>query len=278
MFDILSSTMAELRPFSAALDRLFTRLGRLHGVGFLWKDADLRLRAAMPRHLVEHLHPRCLATKGSDPARLKRCVAHCRLAADAWDRRRKPARRSTCHGGCCELRVPVRVDGTIVGTAAIGPFRPGRGPADLPVEPTGLEDLAGLLAELIPLLDRERDRERGELDRGDLHPALRSLLRLLREEAGHGDRAADLARRCRISPSRLQHLCREQLGESLGRLRDRALLARAMASLEETDRPVGRVAADLGFADQRYFATWFRRLAGTSPGAWRRERAAITDA
>jgi len=177
--------------------------------------------------------------------------------------------------------VPVVIDGAIAGTLVLGPCRPGgeggeggeggRGGtvAELPPAPDGIEELIALLAFVIPRLARERDRERGELAGSQRHPALLGLARLL-QEPRHDRDAAALAERCGLSVSRLQHLCREQMGESLLHLRDAALLVRARELLDEDARSVAAVAAFLGFADQRYFATWFRRQCGLSPREWRR--------
>jgi AraC-like DNA-binding protein len=51
-----------------------------------------------------------------------------------------------------------------------------------------------------------------------------------------------------------------------------ARISKAKQLLLETDRPLARIAIDVGFADQAHFTRTFRREAGESPGAWQRAR------
>ena len=51
------------------------------------------------------------------------------------------------------------------------------------------------------------------------------------------------------------------------RTRVRARLA--LRSIEDSQTPLARIAADLGFADQAHMTRSVRRLTGTTPGSWR---------
>ncbi len=61
-------------------------------------------------------------------------------------------------------------------------------------------------------------------------------------------------------------------GTSFRRELKQARLRRAQARLLETEMPVLEVARELGFASPESFIREFRKLMGTTPGAWRRAR------
>jgi AraC-like DNA-binding protein len=81
----------------------------------------------------------------------------------------------------------------------------------------------------------------------------------LAESAGLSERSLRRAFRKRFGTSPHQYLIEARVGE-------------AMRLLLETDWPIKRVAASLGYADVFYFTRQFRRHAGVSPAAYRRSR------
>lgn len=80
---------------------------------------------------------------------------------------------------------------------------------------------------------------------------------------------AAMAQAAGLSPSRFAHRFRDQVGDSPGRWFERERMRRAAALLDATSRPVGEIAAEVGFSDPFYFSQRFRRWAGKSPRAWR---------
>jgi len=58
-------------------------------------------------------------------------------------------------------------------------------------------------------------------------------------------------------------------GESFAQLRDRARREIAAARLAHSDDKIDAVASDTGFRSRSHFVTWFRRLTGFSPAAFR---------
>jgi AraC-like DNA-binding protein len=68
----------------------------------------------------------------------------------------------------------------------------------------------------------------------------------------------------------LNRLLRQQCGLTLGQLRNQELISRAKRLLRQ-DSSIGEVAERLGFADQNYFARWFRAHAGMTPSRWRKQ-------
>jgi AraC-like DNA-binding protein len=80
---------------------------------------------------------------------------------------------------------------------------------------------------------------------------------------------AELARRCGISTPHLLRLFRRHVGASPAAYHARLRLQRAEQLLRHSDLPVKAVARAVGFADQRYFSSWFRRLQGHTPSTHR---------
>ena len=77
------------------------------------------------------------------------------------------------------------------------------------------------------------------------------------------------AERLGLSPTHLNRLVREVTGMSAQNLIARRLLEAAKRDLVFTPSPVQKIAYSLGFADPAYFNRFFRRHAGTTPGAYR---------
>ncbi len=78
----------------------------------------------------------------------------------------------------------------------------------------------------------------------------------------------------RLSPSRLSHLFTEQIGVPPARFVEQRRIERAQGLLESSSLSVGAIAEITGFSSQFYFANRFAAITGTSPTAWRRQRAA----
>jgi len=73
-----------------------------------------------------------------------------------------------------------------------------------------------------------------------------------------------------LSPSRVSHLFKDQIGIPPARFVELRRIERAQALLATSSLPIGAIAEATGFSSQFYFATRFRALAGMSPSAWRR--------
>lgn len=249
-------------PFTAALSQLAAHVRTLTGGQLVWKDADAGLRRSQPRHVAIQEHPACMAVK-RQPGRHQRCVAWCSFQG------RRGSGCGTCHAGFMQWRWPVHDAEGLIGFACLGPFARGRDDLPPPPPPAIAAACGALVGQAVAGLAHLRRQELGRLGWNPVHPSLGALLDRLMAEPLHED-ATMLAARVRISPSRLQHLCRAELGQSLLELRDRHLLDHARRQLlDPACLRVQRIADRLGFRDQRAFATWFRRQTGVSPSAWR---------
>lgn len=74
---------------------------------------------------------------------------------------------------------------------------------------------------------------------------------------------------CGLSASRLAHLFRAQAGLTPQQYLEGQRMDRAQRLLELTSRPVGVIAAEVGYENPFYFTLRFKRATGLSPREWR---------
>jgi AraC family transcriptional regulator of arabinose operon len=79
----------------------------------------------------------------------------------------------------------------------------------------------------------------------------------------------EIARHVCLSPSRLAHLFREQIGVSIVRWREDQRIILAKHLLASTRTPVSGIADLVGYPDQLYFSRVFRKRVGLSPSRYR---------
>ena len=80
----------------------------------------------------------------------------------------------------------------------------------------------------------------------------------------------EIARHVCLSPSRLAHLFRSQIGVNIVRWREDQRIILAKHLLLTTTTPVSALAARVGYDDQLYFSRVFRKRVGISPSEFRR--------
>ena len=106
----------------------------------------------------------------------------------------------------------------------------------------------------------------------DLHPAVDTVVRLLRANSRAGDLAA-LARAAGLSPSHLSRVFKAQTGVSIGRFRNQQRLQRFLLLYGRGRRMTALAAAlEAGFGSYAQFHRVFRQETGRSPSAFARER------
>lgn len=108
---------------------------------------------------------------------------------------------------------------------------------------------------------------RADEDYRTIEPALRQL-EVAPETA---DDVPSLARLCHVSERTLRRLFLRYTGTNPVQYREKLLLERARLLLREDNRPIGKIAAELGFRDASYFARVFRAYKGVSPTEYRRQ-------
>jgi AraC-like DNA-binding protein len=85
---------------------------------------------------------------------------------------------------------------------------------------------------------------------------------------------ARIAAALSFNPDHLGRAFRDTFGETITDHIHRLRIDRARMLFRSTNRPVARVAAEVGFGDERYFRRIFKRRVGLTPGQFQRLRPA----
>lgn len=123
-------------------------------------------------------------------------------------------------------------------------------------------------------LARYFHRSRGDAADGQGRLAgwqLRRVEDLVAGSVGKRLTVAQLAAAAEVSPSHFARSFRASTGRTVHRFVEEARLTRAQVMLRETDLPLKRVAAALGFSGPSSFTLAFRRATGTTPARYRAE-------
>lgn len=107
---------------------------------------------------------------------------------------------------------------------------------------------------------------------GGLTPSqLARVDELMRDQMFRPVGVAEMAEYVGLSPSWFAHAYCNSRGEPPHRALQRMRIEQACHLLRTTELSLAAIAADVGFADQAHFSRSFRKMAGTSPGVWRRD-------
>lgn len=112
--------------------------------------------------------------------------------------------------------------------------------------------------------------------RSVLDPRIRAVARRLCQDVEAEHTMDDLAQAVGLSPSRLAHLFRRQVGQSPIAYLEMQRITRACDLLLMDGRPVAEVGAAVGYSDPSYFGRVFRKHLGHSPRAFRQERRGVS--
>jgi AraC family transcriptional regulator of arabinose operon len=80
-----------------------------------------------------------------------------------------------------------------------------------------------------------------------------------------------LAEMVSMSPSRLAHLFKQQMGDSLIQMLSKLRLRHAVRLLKYTTLSIGEISAETGFQSQFYFSRSFKQTYGVSPKDYRKQ-------
>ncbi|MBC8074887.1 MAG: helix-turn-helix transcriptional regulator, partial [Chloroflexales bacterium] len=92
----------------------------------------------------------------------------------------------------------------------------------------------------------------------------------LGQPGGDPVNVAALAREIGLSPSRLSHLFKQQVGSSIVETALALRLRQAARLLAFTQHPVATIAHEAGFQSAFYFSRQFKAYYGQSPSAYRK--------
>lgn len=102
-----------------------------------------------------------------------------------------------------------------------------------------------------------------------LDPRVEEVLQLLAGSMNESHTIEKLARRVALSPSRLAHLFKEQVGDSVMETLLKIRMRHAARLLAHTSRQVAEIADDVGFRSPYFFTKQFTAFYGCSPTAYR---------
>ncbi|UJF34060.1 helix-turn-helix domain-containing protein [Paenibacillus hexagrammi] len=95
-------------------------------------------------------------------------------------------------------------------------------------------------------------------------------LTYLQHEYRESVRIPELAKRCCLSPSRLSHLFKEQVGESILNVLHKIRAEKAAELLACTTRQISEIANDVGFEGTDHFTRVFQKAYGQTPSQYRK--------
>jgi AraC-like DNA-binding protein/mannose-6-phosphate isomerase-like protein (cupin superfamily) len=99
---------------------------------------------------------------------------------------------------------------------------------------------------------------------------LRPLFRYLGENCGDSIQVREAARICGMSESHFMSLFKRVTGLSFLTYFNHFRIERAQALIARTDESMATISQQVGFCDQSYFGTVFRRIVGMTPATYRR--------
>ena len=107
-------------------------------------------------------------------------------------------------------------------------------------------------------------RQQRDLDR------LLPLFRFLGENCGCAIQVKEASRICGMSESHFMSFFKRVTGLSFMKYLNHYRVERSQVLLVNTDDPMSSISQEMGFCDQSYFGTVFRRLVGMTPATYRR--------
>jgi AraC-like DNA-binding protein len=99
---------------------------------------------------------------------------------------------------------------------------------------------------------------------------LRPVFHYIGENCGSAIQVGDAARMCGMSETHFMSAFKHVTGVSFMKYLNQYRIQRAQDLLVRTDRSIADISLDTGYCDQSYFGAIFRKLAGTTPAAYRR--------
>lgn len=97
-----------------------------------------------------------------------------------------------------------------------------------------------------------------------------NVLKYVEEHCTANMTVKDMAQVAQLSPDYMAKLFKASMGLTPAEYARNFRIAKSMELLENTDRPVAQIAAELGFSDSSVFSRLFKQVAGISPTAFKR--------
>ncbi len=78
-----------------------------------------------------------------------------------------------------------------------------------------------------------------------------------------------IAKEVYLSPSRLSHIVKDELGMTLGECVSKKRVDKAKTLLREKELPISQIALEVGYPDQTYFTKVFKNVEKCTPKTFR---------
>lgn len=100
-------------------------------------------------------------------------------------------------------------------------------------------------------------------------PRISLACKVIQDNLTHPLSVEEVAKRCHLSPSRLAHLFKQEMDQSLQQYRDRLRMKLARNLLMATKLTVKAIASQTGYSDVQQFSRQFQKVNGISPSQFR---------
>ncbi|PWW06939.1 AraC family transcriptional regulator of arabinose operon [Mangrovibacter plantisponsor] len=107
-------------------------------------------------------------------------------------------------------------------------------------------------------------------NRHNVDPRINALCDYLNNNIADEMTVDALAKMVFLSPSRLAHLFRSEMGETIFSWREKQRVNRARALMQSTELSVSNIAEAVGYSDAMYFSRIFRRHNGVAPREYKK--------
>lgn len=94
---------------------------------------------------------------------------------------------------------------------------------------------------------------------------LRKIENIFKDSINHWPSLSELAKTCRVSENHLSRAFSQSTGIPLSKFSERIRMDRARNMLLHSNLSIKEISVSLGFSDQNYFSTAFRRVMKISP-------------
>ena len=251
------------------IDQRCQLIANLIGSCCVWKRTEFCMTEQRLKYSFMHHHPFCNAVK-------KKCGLEACIKNDTdlifWHLRRNGCKPflHKCYAGACELVIPIRRTGRILGCLLCGPFA-GEKTAETSLPPwreslkNSLPELADLL--LSDLLERYYNFYP---DFKKYDKRIEEALNYMASNCFKHITLQEAASAVYLSPSRFSHLFKSCCGIDFSSYLRNLRLIIVKDMLKQTSLDIGEIALLSGFSSQQHLTSMFKKQFGLTPNSYRK--------
>ena len=273
-----------MKPFIEMCENFIQDVKLVYGCHLSWKDANPDFWRHLPPQISQHQHPQCQIIK-SDAKRVLQCSKADNIVSiptlknidSAESSKLNPERFQphlrTCPFGFEEWRIPVHSKGRYLGFFYLGLW--GKSTLDGTQLETPSSQRQHAMLRLIQPWILNFAHRRASLDSWTTEtedPLIEKAIAHIRDHLHPKLSLENVAKAVHLSPSRLRHRLVENHGMTFTQILQKHLMKEAALRLiHDLKRPLQDLALEMGWNDQRYFSTSFKRYYGCTPSQWRKQ-------